>query len=176
MVEIASGNIKARISRRMLDPFSEHSGTFLSMEPEIWNQVVGCEGLYEVSNYGNVRGLYRRRYKKLLSPAKNSKGYRYVCLYKGGKSKNIKVYRLVAVAFIPNPDNLPEIDHLDGSRDNDAVWNLRWVTHKQNINNPITRKRFSDAKIGEKNSFYGKHHSERSKKAISDSKRGTKFA
>lgn len=78
----------------------------------------------------------------------------------------------MAEAFIPNPYHLPEIDHIDGTRDNDVAWNLRWVTHKQNINNPITRERFRDVKIGEKNSFWGRHHSEETKQAISDKKRG----
>jgi hypothetical protein len=145
------------------------------MIAEIWRPVVGYEGLYEVSNHAHIRGLYRRKYKMLLSPAKNEKGYRYVCLYKDGSSKCFKVYRLVATAFIPNPNNLPEIDHIDGSRDNDVAWNLMWVTHKENINNPITRQRFSEAQRGEKNSFYGKHHSEKTKKSISDTKRGITF-
>lgn len=138
---------------------------------EIWKDIPGYEGLYQVSNLGEVKGLYRRCYGRVLSVAKNSKGYRYVCLYKDGKSKGIKVYRLVALAFLPNPDNLPEIDHIDGSRDNDIVSNLRWVSHQENINNPITRKRFSEAQIGEKNSFYNKHHSEESRRKISLTKK-----
>jgi hypothetical protein len=139
---------------------------------ETWKPVVGYEGLYEVSDRGNIRGLYARKHKQNLSPAHNRKGYRYVCLHKEGQRKIKKVYRVVAEAFIPNPYHLPEIDHIDGTRDNDVAWNLRWVTHKQNINNPITRERFRDVKIGEKNSFWGRHHSEETKQAISDKKRG----
>lgn len=142
------------------------------MEEEIWKPVIGYEGLYEVSNYGNVRGLYRRRYKQLLSPAKNNKGYRYVCLSKDGMSKCVKVYRIVAMAFIPNPYNLPEIDHIDGSRDNDAVWNLRWCTHAENVNNPITRERHRNASLGAKNNFFGRKHTKDTKALISAKNRG----
>lgn len=78
---------------------------------------------------------------------------------------------MVATAFVPNPLNLPEIDHIDGSRDNDVATNLRWVTHQGNINNPITRKRFSEAQKGEKNSFYGRHHSAETKLKISHTKK-----
>ena len=154
----------------MLDPFTEPSGTFFIMK-EVWKDVPGYEGLYQVSNLGNVKGLYHRCYGRILSAARNSKGYRYVCLYKNGKAKGIKVYRLVALAFLSNPGNLPEIDHIDGSRDNDIASNLRWVSHKENINNPITRKRFSEAQIGEKNSFYNKHHSIESRRKISVTKK-----
>lgn len=140
------------------------------MEEERWKDVVGYEGLYRVSNYGVVIGLYRRKYGKPLSAAKNNKGYRYVCLYKNGQSRCYKVYRIVATAFIPNPDNLPEIDHIDGSRDNDCSWNLRWCTHAGNINNPITRERFRLAVLGDNNPFYGKHHSEESKQKIRNTK------
>lgn len=138
---------------------------------EVWKDVPGYEGLYQVSNLGNVKGLYHRCYGRILSAARNSKGYRYVCLYKNGKAKGIKVYRLVALAFLSNPGNLPEIDHIDGSRDNDIASNLRWVSHKENINNPITRMRFSEAQIGEKNSFYNKHHSIESRRKISVTKK-----
>lgn len=141
------------------------------MQEEIWVPVVGYEGCYEVSNLGRVRGLYNRVYGRILSPACSNKGYRYVCLYKNKKSKNIKVYRLVATAFLPNPLNLPEVDHIDGSRDNDIAINLRWVTHQENINNPITRERFSKAQMGEKNSFYGRHHSVKTRQKISDTKK-----
>lgn len=75
------------------------------------------------------------------------------------------------MAFIDNPLELPEVDHIDGSRDNDIASNLRWVSHRQNIMNPITRMRFSECKRGEKNSFYGRHHSEETRKRISEKKR-----
>lgn len=141
------------------------------MEQEIWKDIPGYEGFYQVSNLGNVKGLYRRCYGRYLSPAKNSKGYRYVCLYREGKAKCMKVYRLVAIAFLPNPNNLPEVDHINGLRDNDIASNLRWVSHKDNVNNPITRAKFREVKLGEKNSFYNKHHSEESKRKISLTKK-----
>lgn len=141
------------------------------MEEEIWKDIPGYEGFYKVSNWGRIIGLYKRCYGKILSPAKNSKGYKYVCLYKDGYSKCMKVYRLVALAFVPNPLNLPEIDHIDGSRDNDRAENLRWVTHKENVNNPITRRRFSECRFGQDNSFYGRHHTELSKSKIRETKK-----
>lgn len=62
-----------------------------------------------------------------------------------GTKRRFAVHRLVAKAFIPNPDNKPEIDHIDGDPTNNHVWNLQWVTHKENMNNPITKKRLSEA-------------------------------
>ena len=144
-------------------------------QEEVWKDVVGYEGLYLVSNYGRIMGIRRRMLGHILSPAKNEKGYRHVCLYKDGSAKSLKVYRVVAMAFVTNPDDLPEVDHIDGTRDNDCAWNLRWVTHKQNINTPITRGRHRECQLGDKNSFYGRHHSEKSKKMISDTKKGIIF-
>lgn len=70
------------------------------------------------------------------------------------------MHRLVASAFIPNPNNYPEIDHIDGNPSNNIVDNLRWVTRRQNELNPITRKRISNSKIGENNPVYGKRGKE----------------
>ena len=77
-----------------------------------------------------------------------SKGYRTIGLWKNGFCKNICVHRLVAQAFIPNPENKPQIDHIDGNPLNNKVDNLRWVTAKENIANPITMKRKSVAAMG----------------------------
>lgn len=74
--------------------------------------------------------------------------------------------------FIPNPENKPEIDHINTIRDDNRVENLRWVTHKENSNNPITLKRSSESMNGkykgENNPFYGKHHTEETKKKLSE--------
>lgn len=99
---------------------------------EIWKSIEGYPN-YEVSNLGNVR-----RVKMLKQYYDESKGYNVVCLSKNGNSKVVKVHQLVAKAFIPNPDNKSCIDHIDTNRTNNCVDNLRWVTHKENRNNPLT--------------------------------------
>ena len=114
------------------------------MTEEIWRPVVGYEGLYEVSSYGRVRSLdryvkcdyesYRLHKGKVLSPAKDRYGYLYVVLSCNGKHKTITVHRLVAQAFIPNPDDLPIINHKDEDKLNNCVENLEWCTAKYNMN------------------------------------------
>ena len=81
--------------------------------------------------------------------------------------------RAVAELFIPNPENKPAVDHIDTNTQNDIVDNLRWVTNKENMNNPLTKKHISEALIGhlnhkgEKNNMYGKHHSEEARNKMS---------
>ena len=70
------------------------------------------------------------------------KGYKIISLWKNGTGKMFRVHRLVAAAFIPNPENKPCIDHIDGDRANDHADNLRWVTVKENQNNPITKSKW----------------------------------
>lgn len=116
---------------------------------EIWKPVKGFEGLYEVSNKGNVRSLDRHLmwgnqyclFKgKPMKPFPNSMGYLRVRLCKNSKVKNYYVHRLVAEAFIPNPNDLPFIDHINTIRDDNRVENLRWCSQKENCNNPLTRE------------------------------------
>ncbi len=85
-----------------------------------------------MSDIGQVRSLFR--YKKTLKPNLMNNGYLSVELFKNKKSKRILVHRLVAQAFIPNPDNLPCVNHKDESRTNNAVENLEWCTYKYNSN------------------------------------------
>lgn len=111
---------------------------------EIWKSIPGYEGLYEVSNTGQIRsldmyvkvgfGAYRLQKGKVLSPAKDKYGYLVVSLTYNGKHKTIKVHRLVAQAFIENPDNLPEVNHKDEDKTNNIVENLEWCNHKYNMN------------------------------------------
>ena len=105
------------------------------MKGEIWKDIEGYDGLYEVSNTGKVKSLnYRRTGKeKILKPQDNGKGYLYVILYKDGKMKSCRVNRLVAQAFLPNPDNLPEVNHIDQCRTNNNVENLEWCTTHYNV-------------------------------------------
>ena len=118
------------------------------MEEE-WRPVISFER-YEVSNLGNIR-----RGGKLLSPGKDTDGYRQVNLYKDSKRYTRKVYRLVMDAFNPNTDNKPEIDHINRIRDDDRLENLRWATARENVHN---RTGFTDEMNGisrsEKNNTY----------------------
>ena len=98
---------------------------------EEWKNVIGYEGLYEVSNKGNVRNVRRNT---LLKLSKTNYGYIQVHLYKNGIRTGLRVHRLVAQAFIPNPDNLPEVNHLDEDKTNNRVDNLEWCTAKYNVN------------------------------------------
>lgn len=105
---------------------------------------------YEVSDKGNIKSVnYRGTGKSAIRKQSISKnGYMRVILSDNGKNKTYFVHRLVAAAFIPNPDNKPCIDHIDGDKSNNRADNLRWVTTKENCNNPITKSRLNK-KIGE---------------------------
>lgn len=101
---------------------------------EIWKDIEGYEGLYQVSNLGNVR-----RVKLLKQYSDKSKGgYNVVSLCKDGKVKIARVHQLVANAFVPNPNNKPCIDHINTDRKDNRAVNLQWVTQKENNNNPLT--------------------------------------
>ena len=112
------------------------------MTEEIWRPIVGYEGLYEVSSYGRVRSLDRydnkNHFRKGLimkqNDSGNGRGYMSVILCLNGKIKKYLVHRLVAQAFIPNPDNLPEVNHKDENPGNNNVTNLEWCDHSYNIN------------------------------------------
>ena len=111
---------------------------------EQWKDVSGYEGLYQVSNLGNVKALEREvlgkdgkiyHYKeRILKSFYNDTGYLHVALHKNGKRKTCKVHRLVAQAFIPNPNNLPIINHRDENKSNNLYTNLEWCDHKYNTN------------------------------------------
>ena len=92
-------------------------------------------GLYQVSNLGRVRSLGndKTRKERILKPKINNKGYLQVILCKNGKVKTFLVHRLVATAFIPNPDNLPVVNHRDENPLNNCVDNLEWCTQKYNV-------------------------------------------
>lgn len=98
---------------------------------ENWKDIKGYEGLYKVSSYGRIMTV---RKKAILCPAKTISNGLTVSLSKNGKSKTKQISRLVANAFIPNPDNKPYVDHIDGVRYHNFVENLRWCTQKENMN------------------------------------------
>lgn len=105
------------------------------MEKEIWKDVKGFEGKYQVSNYGNVKSLNWKRAncEKLLYLKKHNKGYRQVELVMNGKPRMYLVHRLVAQAFIPNPNNKPFINHIDANKENNHLENLEWCTQSENV-------------------------------------------
>jgi len=98
---------------------------------EEWRAVAGYEGLYEVSDHGNVVRLLKGGRRRQLRPGL-CRGYLRVCLSKGNEQLSMHVHRLVAIAFIANPDRLPEVNHKNGIRTWNRVENLEWTTPKEN--------------------------------------------
>jgi len=104
---------------------------------EAWADIKGYEGLYQVSTLGRIKSLPRRgTYSKahILKVSGDGNGYLQVGLCKNSSYKGYKVHRLVAQAFIPNPDNLPEVNHKDENKSNCQVSNLEWCDRAYNVN------------------------------------------
>jgi hypothetical protein len=161
--------------------FELNKDTQDSVTDELWKPISGFEGLYEVNSFGNVRSLDRvildnvrncNRTLKGRSILANvgTTGYYYVSLYKNGKQTKKKNHRLVAETFIPNPENKPQVNHIDENKLNNNLENLEWVTEKENTNHGtgtlrrglIQGKAVAQFKDGEfVNSFYSIHQAER---------------
>lgn len=108
------------------------------MQAEIWKDIPNYEGLYMVSNLGRVKSLPKNNHKEIILKNKITKdGYYETALSKNNKQKWIRTHRLVAQAFIPNPDNKPQVNHIDGNKLNNNVDNLEWCTNQENINHAI---------------------------------------
>ena len=113
---------------------------------ETWKEIDGYEGLYEVSDQGRVKRLKYGK-EKILKPWKTHDGYLRVGLRKDCQRKMSLVHRLVADAFIPNPNNLDTINHKDEVKTNNTVGNLEWMSQKDNNNYGTRNKRVSEANI-----------------------------
>ena len=147
---------------------------------EIWKDIEGYEGLYQVSNKGRVKSLsrlvvrvgkpnYITKEKILKCSELKGTGYPAVSLGSNNNFKSMLVHRLVAQAFIPNPDNLPCVNHKDETRNNNDVRNLEWCTQKYNCNYGTARQR---------NSLHnkGKKLSQETKDKMSASRKGKKHS
>lgn len=118
---------------------------------EIWKDIEGYEGYYQVSNLGRVKSLFRQvkhsegnirnNHERILKNQHDGGGYPMVGLHKNSKTKAMKVHRLVMLAFKDNPHNKPEVNHIDENKNNNRLDNLEWVTKKENENHGTKRER-----------------------------------
>lgn len=140
---------------------------------EDWKDIKYYEGKYQVSNLGRVKSLGNNKSKKekILKPGKNKFGYLYVILSKEGIHKNFQLHRLVAQAFIENPNNYPIINHKDENKLNNKVDNLEWCTQKYNINYGTRTQRFSESSKGISRNKGSRHPRARKVKCITTGKK-----
>lgn len=150
---------------------------------EVWKAVDGFYGLYEVSNKGRVKALERtvmnngglqRKHEKILRINYSNNRHGQVVLCKDGKTYPRLVHRLVAIAFIPNSENKPVVDHIDTNPRNNCVENLRWVTVQENCLNPLTRINNSKSKMG--HPFRGRELTKEERAKIANALRGRKLS
>lgn len=115
---------------------------------QIWKDIPGYEGLYQVSNTGKVRSLNYKGTgkKKIWKYAITVNTYKKIALYKNGEIKYYYIHRLVAQAFMPNPNNYPVVNHKDENKSNNVVWNLEWCTQQYNCNYGTCQRRKSETR------------------------------
>lgn len=124
---------------------------------EEWRDIPGYEGQYLVSSLGRIKslkwsGIYGKHPEGYIRKLRtDSFGYKYVNLKQNGKSKRMSVHRAVAMAFIPNPNNLPQVNHIDEIRDHNSVSNLEWCSVLYNQNYGHRKQKASASSTGEKN-------------------------
>lgn len=116
---------------------------------EVWKDIDGYDGKYQVSNLGKIRSIRAREKNRtiILKPMVQKNGYLYVALWKDNKKKNKLIHRLVALAFVENPNDYPEINHKDENKENNMMDNLEWCEHKTNINYGTCKQKISESKI-----------------------------
>ena len=128
------------------------------LNTEIWKKIDDLP--YEVSNFGTVRrdpkSKYNQKAKSCVQPYVNIKGYLCVNLYKNSKVYKFQVHRLIALYFIPNPNNYPCVNHIDGVTLNNSITNLEWCTHQQNMQHAwdtgLSNHRYVNCSLKHKNS------------------------
>lgn len=152
--ENMSNSQKGKTIRRLTDEEKYEYVTEEDILSEKWKDIIGYEGIYEISNMGRVKSLgFKRnefsRYKKgLLQPYTNKYGYRTIKLTnKDGVKKTYFVHQLVAKHFIPNHKNKPYVDHISTNRADNRYFNLRWTTQQENMNNDKTKENLSKTSI-----------------------------
>ena len=144
-----------------------NGGQIMLENKEIWKDCKGYEGKYQVSNFGRVWNVNNQKY---LKPWISKGGYYLVNLMsKNGKIKHELIHRLVAIAFIDNPCNYPQVNHKDEDKTNNCVDNLEWCNSKYNNNYGTRNKRISEKLKGENHYLFGKHLSDEHKTHIIDS-------
>jgi hypothetical protein len=113
---------------------------------EVWKPIKGYEGQYAISSMGRIKSLSRstpnhtgiwKRPERILAQTMSDRGYYKACLYRNNKKKHFRVHSLVAEAFLPNPGNLKEVNHIDGNKLNNSISNLEYVTHSQNMKHAV---------------------------------------
>lgn len=112
---------------------------------EIWKDISGYENEYQVSNLGRIKSL---KSSLILKPMIATNGYLIACLWKHNKQKKICVHRLVANAFLSNPNSYTDVNHIDENKKNNSVSNLQWCTHLYNMNYGNVKKLISEANKG----------------------------
>lgn len=110
---------------------------------EIWKDVVGFERMYKISNFGRVKSI-RLGKEKILKQGKDGHGYLHVNLCGAGVNKVIKIHRLVAIAFLQNPLNLPTVNHKNENKEDNSVENLEWMSYSDNNNYGNRNKKASE--------------------------------